>query len=386
MTSTPSPRLLREVASFGSGTTPSRSRFADYYESGTIPWVKTLDLNNGPVVRTDERITRFAVAETGITIHPEGSVLVAMYGGFQQIGRTGLLTFPAATNQAITTIIPDPRCLIGSYLLHVLNLRVHDWRHVAISSRKDPNITKEDVKKFALVVPSLAQQHAIAESLDDADGLITALERTIVKKVAIKQGMMQQLLTGKIRLPGFTAAWNSLPFSEVAYRVNAKRYQVPASSYGEVGRLPVVDQGQKAIVGYTDDIEAEFDPGSEGVVVFGDHTCITKFVDFKFAVGADGTQIVKAKTGNSTRFMAYALEAAPLASTGYNRHFKFLREKALPVPGLDEQIAIVNVLRDTDSALAALRRRLSKARCVKQGMMQELLSGRTRLPVEDRAA
>ncbi len=71
--------------------------------------------------------------------------------------------------------------------------------------------------------------------------------------------------------------------------------------------------------------------------------------------------------------------------TGYNRHFKFLREKVLPVPTFDEQIAIVNVLSDTDYEIADIGTRLAKARDIKVGMMQQLLVGRTRLPIQEAA-
>src|SRR4051794_10262533 len=98
---------LRDVASFGSGTTPSRSRHATYFDGGTIPWVKTLDLNNGAIVSTDECVTDLAVKQAHLQLHPVGSVLVAMYGGFVQIGRTGVLRIPATTNQAITSVIPN---------------------------------------------------------------------------------------------------------------------------------------------------------------------------------------------------------------------------------------------------------------------------------------
>ena len=244
------------------------------------------------------------------------------------------------------------------------------------------NIAKTKFLDVELALPSAGRQREIVESLNDADDLITTLERLIAKKQAIKQGMMQQLLTGRTRLPGFTARWAWRPFPEVMVRLNVKKHQIPASSYSSTGRVPVVDQGQIPVVGYTDEIGAAFDPGPEGVIVFGDHTCVTKYVDFRFAVGADGTQLVRAVPGNSTKFYTYALQTNPVASTGYNRHFKYLREKVLPAPTLAEQVAIASVLADVDREIQTLFGRVRKAHDIKQGMMQQLLTGRTRLPVE----
>ena len=243
-------------------------------------------------------------------------------------------------------------------------------------------ITNASLNSFVVALPKAAEQRVIVLKLQDADRLIATIERLIAKKKSIKQGMMQELLTGRTRLPGFNGPWELRPFPEVMVRLNAKKHQILASSYSTAGRLPVVDQGQKPIVGYTDNLSARFDPGAEGVVVFGDHTCITKFIDFDFTVGADGTQLVKAKDGNSTRFFAYALEVAPVISTGYNRHFKFLREKVFPAPEKAEQDAIAASLRDADREVEALQERLAKARDVKTGMIQQLLTGRVRLPLE----
>ena len=80
------------LADTSSGTTPFRELADRYYKNGSVAWVKTLDLNNGIIFATDERVTRTAINETNLAINPVGTVLVAMYGGFNQIGRTGLLS------------------------------------------------------------------------------------------------------------------------------------------------------------------------------------------------------------------------------------------------------------------------------------------------------
>lgn len=275
----------------------------------------------------------------------------------------------------------------ASFILHSILGRDFTNFAISVSARSGiPKINREELAEFRLRVPTPPEQRVIGRTLNDADDLIVSLEQMIAKKQAIKRGTMQRLLTGRTRLPGFSVPWTWQDFSEVMVRVNAKKFQIAASRYGEAGRMPVIDQGQQAIAGYTNDLAAAFDPGTDGVVVFGDHTCITKFVDFEFAVGADGTQLIKARPHNSTRFMAYALQADPVVSTGYNRHFKLLREKKLPVPPPGEQVAIAKVLADADEEIEAFRARLAKAGAVKQGMMQELLSGRTRFAAAEQTA
>ncbi|WP_017245561.1 restriction endonuclease subunit S [Stutzerimonas stutzeri] len=103
---------LSDIATISSGTTPLRAN-PEFYEGGTIPWVKTTDLNNSFIDSTEECITPQAKA----TINPVGSVLVAMYGGFKQIGRTGYLRIPAATNQALSVLRVKSDKMLPIYLL-----------------------------------------------------------------------------------------------------------------------------------------------------------------------------------------------------------------------------------------------------------------------------
>lgn len=95
-----------ELCTVSSGSTPSRALHQRYFYGGLIPWVKTMDLNNSHLRSTSELITDLALKETSLRLNDVGSVLVAMYGGLNQIGRTALLTTPAAVNQAIAVLVP----------------------------------------------------------------------------------------------------------------------------------------------------------------------------------------------------------------------------------------------------------------------------------------
>lgn len=194
---------LRDVASLGSGTTPSRSRHDDFFNDGTVPWVKTGDLTNGRVRNVEECVTERAVKECGLKVYPEGTVLLAMYGGFRQIGRTGILAMRAAINQAITAINPDPGVVISPFLLYWLNSRVLDWRRLAGSSRKDPNISKADIASFPIPIAPVKEQREIADLLQTWDVGIEETTALIRAKHELRRGLAQQLLTGQRRFPGF---------------------------------------------------------------------------------------------------------------------------------------------------------------------------------------
>jgi type I restriction enzyme S subunit len=130
---------------------------------------------------------------------PKGTVLVAMYGGFNQIGRTGLLTKSASVNQALSAILPNENLMSPYYLLTFLNYKVEDWKEFAASSRKDPNITKKDVERFKLVFPELPEQQKIADFLTQIDNKINQLAQKKQLLERYKKGVMQQIFSQEIR-------------------------------------------------------------------------------------------------------------------------------------------------------------------------------------------
>ncbi|MDZ4291159.1 MAG: N-6 DNA methylase [Hydrogenophaga sp.] len=174
---------LGDIFQTKSGTTPARDTPA-YFEGGHIHWVKTLDLNDGGVVTTDECVTDLALAETHLDLLPIGTVLVAMYGGFKQIGRTGVLEIEATCNQAMTALLPSPR--VDPYYLNVVLISQRDhWKSVANSTRKDPNITKSDVLNFKLPLPDLEVQRAIVAEIKAEQALVNA-NRDLIRRMEAK--------------------------------------------------------------------------------------------------------------------------------------------------------------------------------------------------------
>lgn len=399
------PVQLRDVAAFGSGTTPPRSLQALYFSGGTIPWVKTLDLNNAAVVTTDESVTELALEQTSLRVHPVGSVLVAMYGGYGQIGRTGVLRVPAATNQAITSVMPASGRLHPDFLLHVLNHRVRHWRSVASSSRKDPNITKEDVKAFPLRLPPIAEQKSIAHAINDAHELMNSLERVVVKKRAMQLGLMEDLLTGRVRLPGFNEAWAERPVSELLEFKNglnkASQYfghGTPIVNFMDVMGSTVIKKDRvNGLVSLSRDEIGRFSARrgdmfftrtSETVEEIG--TAAVLVDDIPDAVFSGfvlrGRPVVRV----NTTFLAYqfrlpSIRRQVIATASYTTRALTnggsLGRVRVLIPDADEQAAVVAALADAEADIVALERRLVTARAIKTGMMQALLTGRTRLPV-----
>lgn len=241
------------------------------------------------------------------------------------------------------------------------------------------NLAPSSIESLAFTVPPLKEQEAIAEALSDADAAIETLNALIAKKRDVKQAAMQQLLTGRTRLPGFEGHWRTLGFDQALRRTRGPGRALLAGEYTDAGSLPIIDQSQAPIAGWTDRTDLRVECPAGGVIVFGDHTRVVKFVGSDFVVGADGTQVLSPVGNSDARFLAYLLQRAEIPNTGYNRHFKFLKDLRLDCPGGTEQRAIAQVLSDLDAEVDAVVAQRDKLRLVKQGMMQELLSGRVRL-------
>ena len=395
-------KRLEDVSKLSSGTTPSRKLEERYYLNGNIYWVKTTDLNNSNIIHTEEKITELALNETCLKEYSIGTVLVAMYGGFNQIGRTGLLKIPAAVNQALIAIQPQSETLDSIFIINYLNFRVSYWKSVAISSRKDPNLTSRNVKEFPIPLPPLSEQKAIAQALRDADAAIAELDRLITKKRNIKQGTMQQLLTGKKRLPGFSGEWGVQKLGSCL--IKNPEYGINASAVPYSDNLPVYIR----ITDISDD----------GKFLRAQKVSVNHPQSANYLL--ETNDLVLARTGASTgKSYLYNPQDGELIFAGFlikvkvnpqkldARYLKgFLQTKAywnwvtamsmrsgqpgingneyaqLPIslpPTLEEQSAIAQVLTDMDAEIEALEQKRDKYKAIKQGMMQELLTGRTRL-------
>ena len=151
----------------GSGSTPSRAQLDRYY-GGHIPWVKSGELREGIIQKTEEQITQAALKETAVKLVPKGAILVAMYGA--TIGRVGILGVEATTNQAVCHVVPDPLKADTRYLFHALRGCFHDFLAKGVGGAQ-PNISQQIIRQTPIYLPGISEQRRIASILDQADAL-----------------------------------------------------------------------------------------------------------------------------------------------------------------------------------------------------------------------
>lgn len=194
---------------FTSGATPYRAITSFY--NGDILWISSGELSYNWITETVEHISTEAKIRTNLKEHPIGTFLMAITG-LEAEGTRGRCAFvgkPATTNQSCMAIYPTSK-LITEYLFYFYRQYANYLAFKYCQGTKQQSYTAKIVKQLPICSPSdIQEQQAIAEVLYDIDALIDALNKQIEKKKNIKQGAMQELLTGKKRLQGFTEKWSS---------------------------------------------------------------------------------------------------------------------------------------------------------------------------------
>ena len=292
------------------------------------------------------------------------------------------------------------------YLAHLLNTPVAT-RQKARMAQGDAvvHIRSDHLAEVELSLPPLAEQRAIATVLSDADEMIGSLKALIAKKRAIKQATMQELLTARTRLPGFEGEWDRIALAEAADIRNGGTPRTGVPAYWG-GRIPwcvptdiTATQG-KYLVTTTRNITSEglASCGASLLPVGSLLLCSRatigeiKIASMPVATNQGFKSMVCAESVDS-EFLYYRLVTLKermidlaTGSTFLEISKRNLAHIRIDLPPLPEQRAIATALSDMDAEIAALERRLDKTRAIKQGMMQQLLTGSIRLPIPETRA
>lgn len=236
-------------------------------------------------------------------------------------------------------------------------------------------------KNTAIVLPPRPEQNAIASALDDINALLSSLEHLLAKKQEIKLAAMQELLTGKRRLPGFEGEWEVKRLGDVAHIKTGSRNNEDKSEDGEYPFFVRSDNVER-IGSYSYDCEAVLVPG-EGRIGEIFHYINGRFdVHQRVYAITRFTQEVSGKFVHfymAMKFGAWAMQNTVKATVDSLRLPTFQNFEMLVPPTKEEQDAIARFLTEIDAEIAALEARKDKAQMVKQGTMQQLLTGKIRL-------
>jgi len=267
-------------------------------------------------------------------------------------------------------------------------------------------VNVEQIRNFSVPMPPPAEQHAIAEALSDVDALLGSLDRLIAKKSDLKQAAMQQLLTGQTRLPGFHGEWEvrtlgqlgKISGSGVDKKIRPDEPPVRLVNYMDVYRRTFIyskdlnhvvsaspEQAARCAVRrgdvfFTPSSEMPFDVAVSAVAMEDIPDAAYSYHVVRLRLDEDWDLLFRAYAFKSQEFVKQAARASEGSGVRYViTQGRFRQLSVRYPPTKPEQTAIAEVLTDMDAELAALEQRREKTRALKHAMMQELLTGRTRL-------
>ncbi len=380
------------------------THFTPEYVSQGIPFYSVENITTDDFVNT-KFITPEEHAKLTKRCNPKkGDILMSrITAGI--LGDTKLIDWDVEASIYVSLALLRPNESVSSkYLYRYTQFSAfrRDVELQGLSNATPKKINMQDIGKIPIPLPpTKAEQEAIAEALSDADALIQSLEQLIAKKRQIKQGAMQELLTGKKRVPGFTGEWERRTLGSVGKflkgngirKHEANSGPIPCIRYGEIYTRHE-NYVRKYYSNISVDVAAMARRLKKGDLLFTGSgetreeigKCIALLDDIEVYAGGD--IVILRPMHIDSLFFGYYLNTPMIneqkASKGQGDAVVHISANALAeiyilIPSSKEQTAIATILSDMDREITALETKLSKARQIKQGMMQELLTGKIRL-------
>jgi len=387
---------IGECGLWKGGGTPSKSK-SEFWNNGTIPWASSQDISNGDLSTTTYTITKEALYGSTTNLIPSNSVIVVM--------RSGILrhSFPVMKNTIEITINQDLKALIPyesvyyDYVYH--QLRLNEKRILNDCSKTGTTVESiefNSLKLFCIPLPPKYEQIKIAEILSTWDKAIELKEKLIEEKKNQKTGLMQKLLTGKVRLPGFEREWKEVKLGEVIREIKEKttennQYQVLTSSRqgiflqeeyfkksvassNNIG-YKIIKNGQFTYRTMSDDGSFKFNR----LMSYDKGIVSPAYVVFE-AVNIDPVYLMNLMDDYS--FNQY-IQKETQGGTRLSLKYNALKEFVIIVPSVDEQVAISEVLCTMDKMIELYENELDYLKEQKKGLMQLLLTGIVRVNTKD---
>lgn len=387
---------IKDIASISSGSTPNRNN--SEYWNGNIAWVTTGELSSGHVNHTSELITVKAVKETKMRIYPQGTLLMAMYGQGKTRGTVAILEIDAAVNQACAAItVKDGE---SKFLFYQLKNSYQDIRKLSNTGNQE-NLNADIIKTYQVPWAPDEEQERISTILTTQDKVIELKEKRLAEKQRQKKYLMQQLLTGKKRLPGFSGAWKNIKLCEVLSERKEKNIEQNLRICSVAVQKGVIDQIEHLGRSY-----AASDTSNYSVAHYGD-IIYTKSPTGDFLYGIVKQNLLQETVAVSPLYgvftpMTFGLgyflytyfQSAicaqnyllPIVQKGAKNTINitndtFISSKLYLPLDVEEQKAIADTFIAADREIDLLRQDIEQEKQKKKALMQLLLTGIVRVTV-----
>lgn len=242
-----------------------------------------------------------------------------------------------------------------------------------------PKLNQKIVSQIPIPLPPLAEQEKIAEILSAWDTQIQNFETLITEKQALKKGLCQTLLTVKTRLKGFSGDWEVVRLGDILEYEQPTKYLVSNTKYNNSYTTPVLTAGKTFILGYTDEVEGIYT--KLPIILFDDFTTASQYVDFPFKVKSSACKILKLKkTEFNLRVVFEVMQRLNFVADDHKRYWiSEYQNQEIFLPNAKEQRGIAEILSEADNEITLLEQKLESLKSQKKGLMQNLLTGRTRI-------
>ncbi|MEY0831133.1 restriction endonuclease subunit S [Providencia alcalifaciens] len=252
-----------------------------------------------------------------------------------------------------------------------------------------PDLNHKDFYSIDFPLAPLSEQKKIAKILSTWDKAITTTEQLLANSQQQKKALMQQLLTGKKRLLDkngvkFSGEWKRVELGDLLDYQQPTPYLVESTEYSDDFSTPVLTAGKTFILGYTDEESGIFSEQLPAII-FDDFTTDSKFVDFPFKAKSSAMKILTAKEGVSIKYVYEAMQLLDFSVGGHQRHWISIYSRlVIPFPDSEEQQKIAAVLSTADQEISALQQKLDALKREKKALMQQLLTGKRRVKIDDK--
>lgn len=385
---------IHQITEISTGATPS-TNINEYWENGTIRWMSSGELNNKIIYDVNGRITQKGYDNTGTHMLPKNCVLIGLAGQGKTRGTAAYNKVELCTNQSIAAILPNSK-YESKYLYFYIDSLYDKLRLLSAGDGGRGGLNKQILQNLEIAMPPLNEQHHIASALTSIDNLISSLGKLIEKKKNIKQGAMQQLLTGKTRLKGFTEPWVYRKISEIATTSSGgtPSRSIPNYYYGDIKWFTTTELKDNYLYDSVEHITREA-LNNSSAKMFSANTILMAMY------GATIGKLGVLKEPSTTNQACCAIKCNDIVEIFlfyillYNRKSiiekgcgagqpnisqAIVNELSFLVPPCEkEQQAIATILTKMDNEITALEAKRAKYEAIKQGMMQQLLTGKIRL-------
>ena len=385
------------------GATPSTEN-SDYW-NGHIRWMNSSELNNKIIFEVHGRISKEGYDSASTHMLPTNCVLIGLAGQGKTRGTAAINKVELCTNQSIGAILPSEN-IDSDYLYLYMDSQYQNLRTISSGDGGRGGLSKTLLLNFEIVKPNdIGEQKLVAEALHDVDKLICELNTMIEKKRAIMQGAMQELLTARRRLPGFDEPWEEMAFKDFGYTYNGLSGKTGLDfGHGDSKFIMFVNVIYKDTISpnYFEHVNVSkgekqnkvqkndliFNTSSETPDEVGMCSCVTEeYDDLYLNSFCFGFRFYKPNI--NPRFLTFLLRSKigrdlmmelAQGSTRYNLpKRKFLSSKIRLPKDIHEQNEIALVLSDMNDEFEEIEVKRDKYIAVRQGMMQQLLTGKIRL-------